>query len=310
MIAVPLYVLGVFVSTAVAPTLTGIRSEEQVQTITLSFVGDLMFDRYIRERANIMGYDAVLAETTVLFASSSLIMGNLEGPITSNRPVASYRDAGPEHFRFTFATSVAPLLARHNITLVSLGNNHVRNFGQDGLVETMELLSEAGVGYVGQPGDVYLPYRTLVGGQPIVVYAYDPWNGADPEELQARIGGEPEREFVVVYAHWGEEYGARPTQAQQQLARRFIDAGADLVVGSHPHVVQPKELYRERWIYYSLGNFVFDQYFNERVRCGAVLSLTRTQNGVVTVREDFIELARDGRTVPSTCMSEVPFLDD
>src|SRR5690606_33310167 len=69
--------------------------------------------------------------------------------------------------------------------------------------------------------------------------------------------------LIVVYPHWGEEYATTSSPRQQSLAHAFIDAGADAVIGSHPHVVQELELYNEKLIAYSLGNFVFDQYFSE-----------------------------------------------
>ena len=71
---------------------------------------------------------------------------------------------------------------------------------------------------------------------------------------------------MVVYAHWGREYELIQSESQQKIAHNFIDSGADLIIGSHPHVVQPIEIYKNKAIFYSLGNFVFDQYFSEDVK--------------------------------------------
>ncbi|HFC36337.1 MAG TPA: hypothetical protein ENJ49_01525, partial [Candidatus Moranbacteria bacterium] len=73
-------------------------------------------------------------------------------------------------------------------------------------------------------------------------------------------------DFIVVYSHWGREYKLVNSERQQKLAHQFIDAGADLIIGAHPHVVQPIEIYKNKAIFYSLGNFVFDQYFSDNVR--------------------------------------------
>lgn len=308
MVLVPLYVFGVFVSFVFAPGFGGIRGQATTGPVTLSFVGDMMFDRYIRERAEVMGYDAILAEARPLFASSTIVLGNLEGPITTSAPVSDYRDQGPDHYRFTFATTVAATLHAAGITGVVLGNNHILNFGQEGLDETKSWLQQAGVSIVGAPDDPYVPLRTTENGVPIVVYTYNPWNGMSEEELVARLTAEDNEVFLVVFTHWGTEYNSSPSSDQVALAHAFVEAGADFVVGSHSHVIQPKELYRGTWIYYSLGNFVFDQYFSSTVRCGAVVTLVRDLDGVVATEEHFVELARDGRTVPSTCAATVPLL--
>lgn len=100
---------------------------------------------------------------------------------------------------------------------------------------------------------------------------------------------------VVVYTHWGEEYVPR-TEKMKTLARQFVDAGASLVVGSHPHVVQESERYSDQYIYYSLGNFVFDQYFSDAVRNGLLLEVTFDPSGVESIKEIPIVLHPDGRT--------------
>lgn len=270
------------------------------QPITLTFVGDLMFDRYVRERAEQAGYDTILRDVRVLFASSTFVFGNLEGPITSFTPVSDYRDPGPNHFRFTFATSVAATLSEAGFSAVSLANNHIRNFGDAGVVETVHWLARANVGTFGAPGHA-APWRATSSGRAIALFGYDPWDTPQPHDLLAALSAEATSTFVVVFAHWGTEYGSSPDASVRVLAHRFVDAGADLVVGAHPHVIQGKELYRGTWIYYSLGNAVFDQYFEPRVRCGMVAHVTLSPSGTVTTQESFTELRRDGTTGVSRC---------
>ena len=81
-------------------------------------------------------------------------------------------------------------------------------------------------------------------------------------------------DLVVLYAHWGEEYRERPGQTIEEQAHQLIEAGADLIIGSHPHVIQSTELYQGKKIYYSLGNFLFDQYFSPETQKGLLVVLT------------------------------------
>jgi len=305
LVLVPLYVVAVLVVHAVWPS--G-EPTPVVHEPTITFVGDMMFDRYIRERAEVHGYARVLTDTTNLFADTDILVGNLEGPITTFTPVSDWREGGPNHYTFTFATTVAQALGDAGFNAVVLSNNHSMNFGQEGLQQTKEHLSSAGVDYIGVPDDVYTPWRDTLGHGSVVVYPYSTRYSSDTEKLLESIRREDMDAFVVVYAHWGDEYETLPNRGQRNLAHRFVDAGADLVVGAHPHVVQSKEQYKDAWIYYSLGNFVFDQYFDDKVSCGLVLSVTPSGNGMYTTSESFIELMRDGTTKVSDCMTDVPVL--
>ena len=307
MLATPMYVFLSFSTNALGGMWERIvgTPEPPPAPITLSFVGDMMFDRYIREKANLNGYDAILRDVHPTLQQSTLVFGNLEGPITTFTPVADYRDSGPNHYRFTFATTVAQTLRSANFSAVTLSNNHTGNFGTEGLEQTTQWLDQAGVGYVGGPTDPYTPWRTATSGHDIAVYAYDPWNLPEDEILLTRIQAEATSTFVILLAHWGEEYETVPNKSQRDLARAFIDAGVDFIAGSHPHVIQNKEKYQDAWIYYSLGNFVFDQYFSAQVRCGAVVTLTLDTNHTYSVAESFIQLAENGTTIQSDCKTEV-----
>lgn len=300
---VPIYVLGVFAFDVFIPNTP--EETPQNQSVQLSFVGDMMFDRYVRERHDSTDYASVLGSVLPLFAGSDVVIGNLEGPITTFAPVSDWRDGGPNHYKFTFATSVASTLRTAGFTGVSLANNHSMNFGSEGLVQTKHWLTQNNLRYLGAPDELYVPLRSASSTPHIALYAFDPWYAKDAGALEEQLRTEPEDTFVVVYAHWGDEYDKTPNAGQKEFAHRFIDAGADFVVGSHPHVIQTKELYNDKWIYYSLGNFVFDQYFNKDVTCGAVLTLTLDEALHYEINERFIELARDGTTKMSDCAERV-----
>ncbi len=304
MIGIPVYVMSVFVAQVFAPgDEKGVKSGD---TIILSFVGDMMFDRYVRERAETSGYGAIFKNVENVFSESDILIGNLEGPITTFRPVSNWRVVNANHYKFTFATTVAEVLHKEKFTVVNLANNHIFNFGKDGLKQTKEWLLKSGVDYIGSPDELYKPWRYSNDAHEIAVYSFDNWYARDVDEMSARISSEGDNVFVIVFAHWGDEYEDRPNKGQIEAVHKFIDAGADFVVGSHPHVVQSKEKYKDKWIYYSLGNFVFDQYFSDEVKCGLVLNLSLYPDTTYKVNEKFAELVRDGTTKESSCMNFVP----
>ncbi|MFA6521905.1 MAG: CapA family protein, partial [Candidatus Gracilibacteria bacterium] len=92
----------------------------------------------------------------------------------------------------------------------------------------------------------------------------------------------PESDFIVILPHWGVEYARKPTVGQIKEARMFIDAGADLIIGTHPHVIETIEEYKGKYIFYSLGNFIFDQYFSVDTMQGLAVgaSLKKQSDGV------------------------------
>lgn len=263
------------------------------------FVGDMMFDRSVRTTMESLGADYVFSCIAFDLADSDFAVGNLEGPITT-QPSKSVGSAVGSHdnFVFTFPTYVAPLLRRQHFRAVSLGNNHIYNFGAGGVDSTTRLLAEAGVGYFGEPGG-HSVYQIDQDGIPLTFVGYNEfdagWSASTTitEIIDARAGGR----IPVVFAHWGDEY-APVNEIQKKLAHRFVDAGAEIVIGAHPHVIQESEVYGGKHIYYSLGNFIFDQYWNEQVRTGLMLKVSFDAEGVAGITESFVTLGRDRRTCP------------
>ncbi len=239
---------------------------------SLLFVGDIMLDRYIRELASTKRYDHFFSGVTSELNSVDMVIGNLEGPVTTHASVSygTRSVSDPGHMRFTFATSTAEVLRRFNIEAVSLGNNHILDFGKEGYEQTINSLEQAGVAWFGGPYASSTNMRTLsIDGVTIALVAFNQFLGGNVVDT-ARTITEAERvaDIVIVFAHWGEEYVAKPSPYIIPWARQFVDAGADLVIGAHPHVVLPYEEYKGVRIYYSLGNFIFDQYWMKEVRCG------------------------------------------
>ena len=277
----------------------GLKPPEKIEEVVIVFGGDMMFDRDIRRKMALNGEDHALSCVDEVLLPADLVVANLEGPITSNPSMSLGSVVGtPENFTFTFPTSTAGMLARHNILLVNIGNNHIMNFGRSGLLETQSLLDKAGVAYFGDPDkpEEERVERLEIQGIPFSFVNWSDWTSDKTDHTVAQVRKEAEAGRVtVVYTHWGEEYVA-PTERMRALAHSFAEAGAVLVVGSHPHVVQENELYAGAHIYYSLGNFVFDQYWNEEVSTGLLLRVKFSKDGVKGIEELPIKIHRDGRT--------------
>jgi poly-gamma-glutamate capsule biosynthesis protein CapA/YwtB (metallophosphatase superfamily) len=130
---------------------------------------------------------------------------------------------------------------------------------------------------------------------PVSFVNWSDWTSDKTDHTVAQVGREAKGgRVVIVYSHWGEEYEPTPERVKQ-LARSFIDAGADIVIGSHPHIVQEHEEYLGKHIYYSLGNFLFDQYWKREVRRGLLIRLTLTPTSILSVEEIPIDNQTDRR---------------
>lgn len=264
------------------------------------FVGDMMFDRSIRQAMDEKGADFVFSCIKNELDRADVVVGNLEGPITSHDSKSVGSAVGsPDNFVFTFPEYVAPMLARHNVGAVSLGNNHILNFGYSGVQSTEDTLRTAGVGYFGEPGDLSV-HEIEVRKVQLSFVGYNQFaGGGGASTTISQIERErAEGRLPIVFAHWGDEY-VPANDLQKRLARRFIDAGAEIVIGAHPHVIQEHEVYAGKHVYYSLGNFVFDQYWNDAVRRGMLVRVVFDGDGVESVHESYTRLERDRRTCPT-----------
>jgi poly-gamma-glutamate synthesis protein (capsule biosynthesis protein) len=207
----------------------------------------------------------------------------------------------PANYIFTFDPSWVETLYDHNIRLVTIGNNHMFNFGRDGLEQTQKYLEEGKVEYFGDLTDFEtISTAVEVEGMLIGFVSYNQFSGGDEEHAVQEIRRLKTRQtvdVVIVYTHWGSEYATGSNAFQRAAAHEFIDAGADLVIGSHPHVVQEMEEYNGKRIYYSLGNFVFDQYFSQETMEGLMVRVTiNPQTGEFGFQEQKVSLRNDGKT--------------
>lgn len=228
----------------------------------LLFVGDTMMGRYVRTLINKNGHNYPFAKLPEnFFTGYDLIVANLEGPITDR-----YITGGTSMI-FGFPVDTAEILKGKNIGLVSLANNHILDRGAEGYTETTTALSDAGIDYVGhfniEDAEHSLRYKEINGLKLAFIAVHDATRRLNEEAVKNLIKeADANSDYVIVMPHWGIEYKTTAGTRQTQLAHDWIDSGADLIVGHHPHVVQNIEEYNGKTIFYSLGNFIFDQYWS------------------------------------------------
>ncbi len=252
-------------------------------TQTIVFGGDVMLSRFVREQVSLRGKGEpawLLKNIAPVFREADLAFVNLESPFLAGPASANdmvFR-ANPAH---------VSALTSAGIDVVSFANNHARNQGSQGVRHTLELLGKnaiaaAGAGLTSK--NAYTPRYLKAGEQLVAVLAYA-YNERPPkkESVQPTIAGmdvpmmqaavrkaKTAGALVVVSMHAGTEYTGKPTARQKEFAHAAVDAGADIVVGHHPHWVQPVEQYKQGIIAYSLGNLVFDQGWSVETQQGAV----------------------------------------
>lgn len=239
--------------------------------VTVAAAGDVNFGDGVTPNLTAGGLGYPFANVSGIFESADLSFVNLECCISSQgAPV------GGKEFTFRGPADSAGALVEGGIHVVSLANNHSKDWGTAAFVETMAHLKEAGIAWCGagnNASEAYSPAVLEARGKKVAFVAFtgivpDGWpaTAANPgcatttdRERVARTVREARSRgnFVVASFHWGIELATAPNQEQKQLAHLAVDSGADLVLGHHPHVVQGFELYKNRLIAYSLGNYVF-----------------------------------------------------
>lgn len=246
---------------------------EPENSLNVLFVGDIMLDRAVAQYARIQGDQRLFAGVKELFASADILVGNLEGSITT---YSSVSEENPKILRFTFNPRFAALLREVGFDAVSLANNHTLDFGVDGYEQTKDFLQGVKISSFGHPFNTKnLSTKLQVGSKTLCLIGYHSLFDPSSTWIEAEIRSvRPSCSYVVVMAHWGEEYQHEPTSHQKHMAHTFIDLGVDVIVGAHPHIVQPVEIYKNRAIFYSLGNFLFDQAFQPEVRRGVAVRVT------------------------------------
>ena len=232
------------------------------KSITISFAGDVTmgnykgsayggtFDNEFKKQGGNYGY--FFENVRDIFLKDDLTVVNLEGPLTTATT------AKVKKFAFKGDPSYVNILKEGDIEAVTIANNHSEDYFEQGLNDTKEILSQNNINYFG------LGEKSIVdtNGIKVGLLGYNGWpeNYTDDKLLAMKQDIEQmkqEADMVAVYFHWGQERAYSPNEVQKNFAYDAIDYGADVVVGSHPHVVQGIEVYKDKYIVYSLGNFCF-----------------------------------------------------
>ncbi len=243
---------------------------ESTLPTTIYFLGDIMMARDVEKKILKFGDDYLFKN--ISFLPHSYAVGNFESAIPETHVVTPNNT-----FRFSTAKEFLPLLNKLGVTHVSLANNHAYDFGLAGFNQTLSVLAESNLIAFGHPSVIattsVTKLKTAKGAVGILavhtLYA-EPNRDALLSQIESMRN---ETELQIAYVHWGDEYVKNPNQSQINLAEFLVANGVDLIIGHHPHIVQSIGKIGTVPVIYSLGNFVFDQYFSEEVMQGLVVKL-------------------------------------
>ena len=240
--------------------------------IHLIFVGDIMLDRGILSNIEKYGFDSVFDGAKSFLSNSDFVIANLEGTVTKHDSISVKNN---KILRFTFKPEYVRRLKDVNINIVSLANNHSLDFGLLGYKQTKDFLASSSIEFFGSArNDDNIILQKRIKNKNICFIGYHDLFVQNPEIINAKISAVRNTCYkIIVFTHWGNEYWNGISNRQRELGRQFIDSGADIVVGSHPHVVEPFEMYKNGAIFYSLGNFIFDQNLSYYTEHGIALSV-------------------------------------
>lgn len=281
------------------------RYQDTPSHVTLSFIGDMMFDRGVKSSVykNFNGsYDSLFSNLTSTFKKSDIVFGNLEGPISDKG-----RNVGSK-YSFRFEPHIATTLKKNGISIVSFANNHVGDWSLEAFEDTLSHLTNANVLFTGagkNKTEAETPVIMEIRGVKIGFLGFSDvgpnWMEAKENQAGQLLASDVNRisiiekaktlsDILVVSYHWGDEY-VEHNQRQENLAKSSIDAGADIVIGHHPHVIQDIEEYNGGIIVYSLGNAIFDQHFSKETMEGALFTIQVTKEGIKHYQQKIFDIS-------------------
>lgn len=243
----------------------------QESYLKLLAVGDIGFIGQVSMNINVYGPKHPFQYVESILSQGDIIFGNLEKPFSKNpNPIFNYLSKNS----FANAKGVDSLVNGH-FNIVSLANNHILDFGIEGLAYTIDLLDEKGIKYVGAGFNLSEARRPVIikkNGISVGFLAYARESdstaskekpGAAPIDFEKIISKDivalrKDAEVIVVSLHFGQMYADYPSQEDREMAKRIIECGADIILGHHPHVIQGFERHQKGIIFYSLGEFIFD----------------------------------------------------
>lgn len=271
-----------------------IKEEKEVSLIA---VGDVMLSRAVARKMAQNSADYPFLQVKDYLKTGDIVFGNLEAPIAEGRKIQDFE------MSLRANPGVEKNLREAGFSVLSLANNHTMNFGEKALKETLENLDKENIKYVGAGENTktaYGPGFIEKNGLHFAFLAYsdDRVCPADYEATDTRAGiafmdtqkmisevkkAKESADIVIVSMHSGQEYQKNQDKIQTDFAHAAIDNGADLIIGHHPHVIQPLEKYKDKYIFYSLGNFIFDQILSQEVKEGLTFKAYFNKKGITKI---------------------------
>lgn len=230
------------------------------------------------------------------FKGADIGLANLESPLL-------YKDCLPQHKEFSGSEDFAPFIKNTGINLVSIANNHILEHGSTGFFSTLEILEKNGIKVIGK--NTEFGSNILVVESKGISIAFAAFNDIrdienpglhsnfSESEVLSTLGNMKGVDFKVLVFHWGKEYVHIPSYEQVELAKRFINAGADVIIGHHPHVIQPVMRYKTGIALFSLGNFLFDMTYRDNVRIGMVAKISLKKGSKPSFELQGIRMSND-----------------
>lgn len=276
--------------------------------IKIAFVGDIMLDRGVEQKIRGEGngdFDFIFQNIKEDLKDYDFLIGNLEGPV-SNKGKDKYN-----LYSFRMEPEVLNSLEKVGFDVLSVANNHMGDWGIDAIVDTFDRFNETSIKFIG--GD-YNNEKTIKPvilekeGVKIGLLAFSQFGDGvfsvrkdnagvsiiSEDNLKKSISfARNLSDIVIVSFHFGDEYQEKQNSYQEKYSKMAIDFGADLIVGHHPHVIQPLEQYKNTYIAYSLGNFVFDQYFSKETMEGGLLEIVVKDKKISSIELKKIQMNAD-----------------
>lgn len=235
------------------------ETENKSFDINLTFIGDCTlggntFNTYTNpEHSNYKEPEYFLEKVKHYFEADDFTIANLEC-VLSDKNLSSRDKGSGRAFWFKGKTSNTEILTSSSVEIVSIANNHTNDYGSQGMKDTIEAVVNAGMDYGYNDHTVYFEKNGFV----IALICHGLWSEWQANEIIERIHeASSQSDFQIVYYHGGTESQHVPEEWRVRASRKLVDYGADLVIGNHPHVLQPMEIYHGVNIIYSMGNFCF-----------------------------------------------------
>ena len=245
--------------------------------VKVTLLGDVMLGRSVMTKSiSENNYSYPFEEVKEKLNTSDIVFANLENPLIENCPQTT------TGMIFCAREEMVEGLIDANIRVVTLANNHTKNYGLMGLGNTEKVLNNNGIETTGFGKLVVKKVKGIDFG--FLGYNFVV-KGPSEEEIQQISASSEKVDVLLVGIHWGNEYQSKPNSFQTSTAKQIVEAGADIIAGHHPHWVQESEKIENSLVYYSLGNFVFDQMWSENTKKGLAVELTFRDGKLINKKE-------------------------